>query len=752
MKVSKRLFALAAMLIIACAAVFGQNAEGTVERYALYVASNKGGEGRETLRYAGSDAQTLADTMIQIGGVKKQNSFILVDSTKDEIDGAFDNITSIIERNAKNAKRSEFLFYYSGHSDEDALLLGDETYNYSELKAAITAVPSDVHVVMLDSCFSGNFIRAKGGSREKSFLVDDSAIVQGHAYFSSSSESEASQESDTIGASYFTHSIVTGLRGAADTSGDDKVSLNELYYYAFNDTLSQTETSQIGAQHPSYNITMVGSGDLILTDISVADAVLAIPAEASGQFLVRNIEGKLVSEINKVSGTPMSIALPVGMYAVTVNSGSTTNQATVQLTRGKTTTLTTAGMHQVEQTQGVARGSSRTTTSVTVTPAPVQVSAYSRTYGYEGEYNEYNDPYLQNGYPYSSYPAAPSYENQSNQTAQSVSIKYNPFVLSLVPGINIPGARNGNIVLSPFMSEMDNVEGFQVASFMNILNNRLTGFQTAGFMNIMRGSGTGIQAAGFMNVVNGSFQGIETAGFMNVVKNNFQGIQAAGFANVARGNSQGIQAAGFLNVADYFTGLQIGVINVAKENNGVALGLLNFIGNGIHEPALYWDFLPGTNQIWCQFQNGTKHLYTTWLAGTETDFEADYCVFGGGFGWRFGDDGLTLDLEVLSRQIITTSMASYYTSLPFVHDLGSLFEGNIVNFPGLDMMYPTVRASLNLGSRNEFSLFCSYSADIMVDGWNNAAFDVWEANKMYEKTISGKQCKMRTTWSFGFKF
>lgn len=747
MKITKKLFAVAAIALLFAAALTAQNAEGTVERYALYVASNKGGDGRETLRYAGSDAQTLADTMIEIGGIKRQNSFILVDSSKDEIDGALDNITSIIERNAKNAKRTEFLFYYSGHSDEDALLLGNEAYNYSELKAAISAIPSDVHVVMLDSCFSGNFIRAKGGSREKSFLVDDSAIVQGHAYFSSSSESEASQESDTIGASYFTHSIVTGLRGAADTSGDDKVSLNELYYYAFNDTLSQTETSQIGAQHPSYNITMVGSGDLILTDISVADSVLAIPADAQGQFLVRNLEGKLVSEINKVSGSQMSIALPVGTYAVTVNSGASTSQATVQLIRGQVTVLNTAGLRQIQQTQGVARGSSSRQTPA---PAAIQVSAYSRTYGYEGEYNEAADPYNRNG----SYvnPVSSSYVDTA-QTLQPANVQYNPFVLSFVPGINIPAARNSNIVLSPFMSEMDNVEGFQVASFMNILSNNLTGFQTAGFMNILRGSGTGIQAAGFMNVVSGRLQGIEGAGFMNVVKGSFQGIQAAGFANVARGNSQGIQAAGFLNVADKFTGLQIGVINVANENNGVALGLLNFIGNGIHEFGVYWDILPGPNQIWCQFQNGTKHLYTTWIAGTQADFEGDYAVAGGGIGWRIGNNGLTLDLEVLSRQILTKDMASYYTSMEFIDDVEDAIDGNRhFKYDGLSMTYPTARATLNVGAKNKFSLFCSYSADFMIDGWNNAAFDVWETEKVYEKTISDKQCKIRTTWSFGFKF
>lgn len=722
MRVSKKTFAIAAIILLCAAALVAQSSEGAVERYALYVASNKGGQGRETLRYAGSDAQTLADTMVEIGGVKKQNSFILVDSSRDEIDGALDNITSIIERNAKNAKRTEFLFYYSGHSDEDALLLGDESYNYSELKAAITAVPSDVHVVMLDSCFSGNFIRAKGGSREKSFLVDDSAIVQGHAYFSSSSESEASQESDSIGASYFTHSIVTGLRGAADTSGDDKVSLNELYYYAFNDTLSQTETSQIGAQHPSYNITMVGSGDLILTDISVADSVLAIPADASGQFLVRNLEGKLVSEINKVSGNAMSIALPVGMYQVTVISGASTSQTTVQLNRGQTTMLSVAGMRQIQQTTGVARGSGVVQPAATVT-------GVSRMYGYEGEYNEYNDPYFQ-GTPVSTY-------TEPVQTNAPVYISYQPFVFSIFPGINFPApGNNANIVLSPFMADQDNVEGMQLAGFMNMVSNRMEGIQAAGFMNLNRGNTMGIQAAGFMNEVHGDFEGIQAAGFMNHTK----------------GHVEGIQSAGFLNVAKSVEGVQIGVINVAEKMDGVALGLLNFIGNGIHEGGVYWDFLPGPNNIWIQFQSGTKHFYTTWLAGTRADFDGDYGVFGGGIGWRLGNNGMTLDIELLMRQIITSDLASYIGTNKFHDDWKAAMNKEKVDFGFAEYAYPTARATLNLGERNKFSLFCSYSADLNVTGWNDGAFSVWEPNKLYNKTLFGKECNIRTTWSFGFKF
>ena len=44
-----------------------------------------------------------------------------------------------------------------------------------------------------------------------------------------STSSDASQESDEIGGSYFTHYLVSGMRGAADANGDQLVTLAEVY-------------------------------------------------------------------------------------------------------------------------------------------------------------------------------------------------------------------------------------------------------------------------------------------------------------------------------------------------------------------------------------------------------------------------------------------------------------------------------------------------------------------------------------------
>ena len=59
----------------------------------------------------------------------------------------------------------------------------------------------------------------------------------------SSSENEAAQESERLRGSFFTHALLTGVRGAADASGDGKVTLGEAYQFAFNETLAQTTTN-----------------------------------------------------------------------------------------------------------------------------------------------------------------------------------------------------------------------------------------------------------------------------------------------------------------------------------------------------------------------------------------------------------------------------------------------------------------------------------------------------------------------------
>lgn len=701
-----------------------------VERYALYVSSNDGGAKRETLKYAGTDAKQLAQTMYDIGGIKAENSLILTDPSKAEINGAFRNFRAIIEKNAGKARRTEFLFYYSGHSDEDAFLLGNEAYDYTALKEALNTVPTDVHVVMLDSCFSGNFVRAKGGSREKSFLMDDSAIVQGHAYLSSSAEDEASQESDKIQASYFTHAIVTGLRGAADASGDGKVSLNELYYYAFNETLSSTELSNVGPQHPSYNITLVGSGDLVLTDISEAESAVYIPADYEGTYFFRNKDNILLSEIKKIKGTEVALALPAGFYSVTLLVDNITKQRNILLEKGQRLTLDTYTFTIVAQTFGRSRGDAEPVAEPVSETVPISVSLF----------------------PGFAIPASASTDNV--QISVGILVAQNRNIAG-VQANGFGGIITENlegVQASGFMNSISGTaKGVQVAGFMNNLKGDLSGVQYSGFMNMAAGGVTGVQAAGFLNIENGGFTGVQASGFLNIENGGFTGIQTSGFLNISTGIGVGLQASGFLNIANEISGAQIGFINFARKNSGVPIGFINIILDGIISPAAYID----TEQnAFVQYQGGTDHFFTTFLVGTNIDRSGDYVLYGFGIGTKLkAGKQISFDLELIGKQIIDFSdlHAEYETiKIKGEKDSESDSEPDSIGLSMEKRSLPSLRATANFSFFRHLGVFASVNADFNIIGYNDEAFGY--GTRASPIRIAKGVLEIYPSASFGVKF
>ncbi len=169
---------------------------------------------------------------------------------------------------------------------------------------------------MLDACASGAVTRPKGGKVRSPFTVDQSSDMRGQAFLASSSADESAQESDRLGGSFFTHYLISGMRGAADVSGDGRVTLNEAYQFAFNETLSRTVGTRGGPQHPVYDITMSGTGDVIVTDLRQTTAGFVVAAPVEGRFYVLDDRKRLVLEFYKPAGREVDIGLEPGVYDV----------------------------------------------------------------------------------------------------------------------------------------------------------------------------------------------------------------------------------------------------------------------------------------------------------------------------------------------------------------------------------------------------------------------------------------------------
>ena len=194
-----------------------------LRRFLIAVSANEGGPGRATLAYAHSDAESFQAVLEELGGVARVDAIRLVEPRFEELEKAFVDFAARLAQARESGARVELVFYYSGHSDEEGLLFGRNRLRYGALRSMLEKLPADVRIGVLDSCASGAMTRKKGGTRRPAFLYDQASQVMGHAFLTSASEDEVAQESDRIRGSFFTHYLVSGLRGAADLSGDRRV-------------------------------------------------------------------------------------------------------------------------------------------------------------------------------------------------------------------------------------------------------------------------------------------------------------------------------------------------------------------------------------------------------------------------------------------------------------------------------------------------------------------------------------------------
>jgi len=327
-----------------------------VERLALVAGASNGGSGRAALRYATSDAREVARVLGQLGGVEASDLLLIEEPDAAALRGAVGRLGRRAAEIRAAGRRPELFVYYSGHSDEDGLLLGGSRLAYAQLRQDLDAVPAEVRVAILDSCASGAFTRVKGGQMRPAFQVDAANRVRGHAFLTSSAADEASQESDRLRASFFTHALLTGLRGAADTTADGVVTLNEAYQFAFHETLARTEATRSGPQHATYDIALVGSGDVIITDLRRAGAVLVLPEPVGGKIFVRSAAGQLVAELQKVPGVRIDLAVDPGDYRVRVAREGRLQEVQLSLAAGQRAVLPEARLAPVALEATAARG------------------------------------------------------------------------------------------------------------------------------------------------------------------------------------------------------------------------------------------------------------------------------------------------------------------------------------------------------------------------------------------------------------
>jgi hypothetical protein len=168
--------------------------------------------------------------------------------------------------------------------------------------------------------------------------------------------------------------------------------------------------------------------------------------------------------------------------------------------------------------------------------------------------------------------------------------------------------RFSGVQLAPGISQsLHSSRGVQLSAVANVVEGDLQGVQVTGAVNLSDGNVRGAQLAGGINVA-GRAVGLQLAP-VNLAGTT-KGVQL-GLVNVAWRRASGLQL-GAVNVAPRSRGFSFGLVNVAREHDGEALGLLNFIGNGIHDVAVYATDTMLTN---ASVKLGSRHLFTSFSIG-----------------------------------------------------------------------------------------------------------------------------------------
>lgn len=564
-----------------------------MRRFVLAAGVNNGGVERKLLRYAVSDAESFAQVLTEMGGLDPADCILLRNPDLSGFDAGLRRLGQQVEAAARwGAGRLEVIVYYSGHADELGLLVGGRRKRYAALREDLERIPADVHIAILDACASGSITRTKGGARHRPFLVDESANMRGYAFLTSSSANEVAQESDRIQASFFTHYLVSGMRGAADVSGDGRVTLTEAYQFAFDETLARTTGTRGGSQHPNRDIRMNGTGDVVMTDLRHTTAGLRLDASLNGRFYVRDLAQRLVAELHKSHDRAVEIGLEPGDYRVHWVAGDQLMVARPQLSAGSRLDLRAADFTPLERERTTVRGSEAVRVGISEN---LNLDIATREYTFSlGLFFNYQD---------------------------------RPF----------RGMQAAWLV-----NQARGAAGTQVSGVGNLAQDELRGWQMGGMVNWAVGVLQGHQVAGALNIGR-QVRGWQVAMSTNVAQT-LRGGQLSLASNFAR-DLRGVQV-GVLNAADRVRGWQIGVLNLSGHIEGGSLGLINYSHSGLFNLGVWHDEL-GFGYM--TLRSGSRAFYTTLSIGHETSSQAGLSAVGAGLGTHrdHGNSFVELELEHL---------------------------------------------------------------------------------------------------------
>lgn len=203
------------------------------------------------LKYADDDAYRIyAHLKSPEGGALKDDQIKLLideDATRTNI------LRSMNEIFLRADENDVVMLYFSGHGLEGTFIPIDydgftNTIKHEEVKEIFAKSKAKHKVCYADACHSGSLLAAKGGfsSNLLYFYEELDHTSGGTAFMMSSKAKEYSLEDGGLRQGIFSHYLIKGLRGYADTNKNKTITIRELFDYVSKGVKEYT----VGAQTP----------------------------------------------------------------------------------------------------------------------------------------------------------------------------------------------------------------------------------------------------------------------------------------------------------------------------------------------------------------------------------------------------------------------------------------------------------------------------------------------------------------------
>ncbi len=289
----------------------------SIERFAIIIGNNRGLAKERPLKYAAKDASELSRVLIRGQSFEDDRVYCLQNQSLDNIRNSFSELRGRLLEVKKIGKKTLVMAYFSGHGSKGGLHVEGRVWNRDEFLATFDELQSDLKVLILDACESGDFLRSKGMK-----LIDERVIERedylgshGRILLSASSKGEAAQESEDYRGAVFTHHLLNGIRGLADYDQDGQIRLLEAFDYAQTATKKENHLGESALQTPSFDFDVVGENDPVLARLEKKDVMVQFVGMDAGTLRVFAYPYKDVAYHLYLTGRKVTqIAIPSGRY------------------------------------------------------------------------------------------------------------------------------------------------------------------------------------------------------------------------------------------------------------------------------------------------------------------------------------------------------------------------------------------------------------------------------------------------------